>query len=749
MNSKKLLLTFTTLIALGTACSLQGNPATNDNLPEDTAGNLSTPTSTATQTTVTDTQTPEEEEATGELPPISFVEVLEAGIEAGIWTEEEGLVRMMKYLIGEIAAEEIPGISRVEEPEGTGIVWMVNDYLDQPDHDPEIGVELERLLRIMFPPLEVLEEISRPQGAIPTNQLVSTKLIPPKQDQDACEDLAQAGYDPDELENADEIEGNPFAQFFSDCYVYVERMLDNLTFRVYYPARWEGDEEREARVQLTLDALAQAANVYINLPGLSVKDIYVAFGLAPYEEAKGFANNFDTESEACPIAMLPLSDQYNADQYQQAVAHEVFHCVQSWSFPNTKPYDTHKWWMEGSAEYFSNLVHPSANLEYRKLEFLDTRATDLSIFQMTYENFAFFQFMGNKYSTGSLIGILNSISSANGHAGQEDALRAVADFKENFNLYVVELLSSGILDSNQQDRIKTASPPKVTDTKTVEDKDDDPEFRVQPFTAMRFRVDYKQEKRFLQNALTPDAAQFSSVKQDLHQDIGSWSDLPPEIRSECEKDIRYLFAITSVDDFYVDYEIDVTLDEKAECDPCLLGTWDVDPESYAAFMKRVMEQAQTGMTIDLKFGGHQYLQFETDGKIRSQREDFSITINNQITTILNGHGSGTYSADGEEMTVNSFVDVTESVALSTAAGQVTYTPESASYSIFGMDFTDPNTKINLNEGSTPQTRTVEYVCRQDTMTITMPEFGDLDFNRVDKILPTPVPTAAPPDSEQP
>jgi hypothetical protein len=175
----------------------------------------------------------------------------------------------------------------------------------------------------------------------------------------------------------------------------------------------------------------------------------------------------------------------------------------------------------------------------------------------------------------------------------------------------------------------------------------------------------------------------------------------------------------------------------------------VDPESYKAFMERIMSQAEGGMAIDLTIGGHQYFQFEIDGKINSQREDFAITSNNQVTTIVNGHGSGSYSADGEEMTVSNFQDITESVGMDFGGGQITYTEQSASFSIFGMDYTDPNAGINLNEGNTPQTRTVEYVCHQDTLTITMPEFGDLDFNRVDKILPTPVPTAAPPDSEQP
>jgi hypothetical protein len=435
--------------------------------------------------------------------------------------------------------------------------------------------------------------------------------------------------------------------------------------------------------------------------------------------------------------------------YKQIVAHEIFHCVQDWSFSNTAPYSTHKWWLEGAAHYFSNLVYPEANREWTVLGWFDRLSTTVPIFNMTYENFVFFQFMGNKYSPEVLIDILMRVSAAGDQASQERALADVQGMDTNFNRFVVEFLSSGILDSNQQDRIKSTSPPKVTDTFTIEDKDDDPQFTIQPFVAMRFKADYKQEKRFLQNELTQDEAEFSGVEYKLRADINSWSDLPPEIRSECEKDAHYLYAITSVNDFYANYDIDVTLDEKAECDPCLLGTWDVDPESYKAFMERIMSQAEGGMAIDLTIGGHQYFQFEIDGKINSQREDFAITSNNQVTTIVNGHGSGSYSADGEEMTVSNFQDITESVGMDFGGGQITYTEQSASFSIFGMDYTDPNAGINLNEGNTPQTRTVEYVCHQDTLTITMPEFGDLDFNRVDKILPTSVPTAAPPDSEQP
>lgn len=748
MQRLKLFLIVILLVIVGAACGAQNESSTTDSL-ENPSITASVPTPTAT---LSPANTPLSGEAIGDpdgLPPISFVEVYEAGVEAGNWTKEEGLVLMMKYMIGQIGPEEVPGVSEVEEAEGTGIVRMVIDYLDQPDHDSEIGQELNRLKRILFPPQEVLEQISRQKGSVPRNRLVSVEQIPPLQTQEACAELAEVGYDGNELENADEFDENPLAQFFEDCYIYVERILGDQTIRVYYPAGWEGDDARESRVRVTLEALADSSNVYRGLPGLTVKDLNAAFGLAPYGEAKAFANFFDPETEACPIAMLPLSDQFEDGKFKQIVAHEVFHCVQTWSFPNSKPYDTHKWWMEGSAEYFSNLVYPSTNLEYRKIEYLDTRSAELSLFQMTYENFGFFQFMGNKYSTENLIGILYSISSSNSHSGQETALRAVADFEKRFNLYVVEFLSSGILDSDQSTRIKTTTLPKVSGSETIEDKNDDPKFRVQPFVAMRYRVTYKEEKRFLQTALTPDDAQFSSVEEKTHQDISSWSDLPPEIRSECDKDVIYLFAITSVDDFYVDYEIDITLDEKAECDPCLLGTWDVDHQSFETYIEGIMARNPSGGTIDLSVGGHQYLQFKTDGKVLSQRKDFTLRINEQFSTIINGNGSGTYTANGEVLTVMNFLDITDSVGFDYGNGQITYTNNSnqASFSIFGMDYSDPNLATDLNAGNAPQTQSAQYVCDKDDLTITIPNLGELLFNRVDQILPTPVPTAAPADNE--
>ena len=728
MRKHKVFLFIISLIALGIACSTFSSSNTNNN--GESTKEVIIPTSTTTFSN-SGSSIASEEDQQQDLPPLSFTEFFEAGVETGQWTYEEGLASILQYVAGAGADDEFSGVTEVIEPEANGIVRLAIEYLERPDADPELASEIDHYLRILFPPLDVLEQISRPKGSASSHRLGSSQPLPLQQNQDACEDLALAGYDPDQLENAEEFTENPFARFFSDCYVYVERQLGDQRIRVYYPASWEGDDAREHRVLLSLEALAQSSNTYKGLAGLTVKDLNLAFALSPYETAKGFANFFDPETEACPIAMLPLADQYTDDQFSQAVAHETFHCVQFWSFPNSKPYNTHSWWLEGSAEYFSNLAYPGVNLESRNLDYFDSRSTGISIFDLTYENYPFFQFMGNKYSPEGLINILLNVSAAGGRTAQEEALANASEMDSNFNLFVVEYLSTGILDSGGG-RI-TKSDPKVSGKRTVDEKGT-VEFTVQPFVAMRYHVDFKQEKRFLQSPLDPDATQFSSAKYKLRKDPGAWSNLPPEIRSECDKDVRYIFVPTTTkSNSYTAYDVDVTLAEKASCDPCLLGTWDVDPVSYANAMEKIMAQADTGgVEINLNVSGHQYLQFDTDGKVLTEREDFAIIANGIVTTTLNGSGGGNYSADGEKLVITNFLDVNDSVGIG----------------FFGARDTNPYTDPSMNEGNLPQNRTAEYTCEQDTLMMTLPDLGELLFHRVDKILPTPVPTPAAPDQPQ-
>ncbi|MEJ2486184.1 MAG: hypothetical protein P8Y68_10655, partial [Anaerolineales bacterium] len=634
MGNKKLLFLIVTLFIVGMACStLSGSNQTNT--PPENQDTVSiSPTQTATLSSPTNSPIPEGDEESSELPPLSFDRILQAGIEAGNWSEGEGIVQLLKYFVGEISADQIQDISKVEEQAGTGIVRLAGDYLESPDGDPKTQEELERLLRMIFPPQEVLDLISQKGGFVSSNKLASpSKPSLSQQDQAACQNLANQGYvgnvDPGVL-----------------CFFYEEKEIDGNILRVYYPEFWSGDEEKEALIGNTLDALADAVITYSGFDALTIKNVNLLFSILPDGSTNGEQYYFDIDNQACPITMFPRAAQsYNLEQYKQIVAHEMFHCVQDWSFTNTKPYSIQKWWLEGSAHYFSNLVYPNANREWASLPWFDQDSVTQSIFQMTYENFVFFQYMGNKYSPEVLIDILDRLSAYGEHDGQRAALAAVQGMEGNFNQFVVEYLSIGVLDSGGG-RI-TTDPAKTTGTKPIKDKGE-VQFTTGAFIATRYYADYEKEKRFLQSPIEEGNGSFSSVDYDLKKVINAWSSLPPEVRSKCKENIRYLFVVTTTNEGYYTHSANVNEADKAECDPCLLGTWDVDPESFAAYMERIM--ALSGQTFDLTVSGHQYLQFNVKGVILSQREDFTITIDEQFSTIINGHGNGNYSADGKEMT---------------------------------------------------------------------------------------------------
>jgi len=736
MQHFKLFFAIIIILIVGIACSTQSennqNMASSENQGSPGVG------PTATATLVAPATSPAHEDALGpeELPPLSFEEILETGIDSGEWTEGEGLVLLLRYFVGEIDANQVPGIEMVEERAGTGILRMAGEYLDSSESDEQSTEEITSLLNIIFPPQEVLDAISQQTSQAPAPKLAAqVKPKPVQQDQQACMDFAGTGY-------------TGKIDLGVTCYYYVEQNFDGNIFRVYFPEWWQGDEEKEILVGNTMDALGDASTVYSGFNALTIKDVNLVFSILPEGTINGIQYYFDTDTQACPITMFPRAAQLlSLEQYKQVVAHEMFHCVQDWSFTNTKPYSTQKWWLEGTAHYYSNLVYPNANREWVNLERFDRRSTYTSIFGMTYENFAFFQFMGNKYSPEVLIDILDRVSVYGDHDGQKGALANVQGMEGNFNQFVVEYLSIGVLDSGGG-RI-TTDPSRTTGIKSIKDKGE-VQFTSNPFTAIRFYADYEKEKRFLQSPIEEGSGSFSSVEYDSRKDISAWSNLPPEVRSKCKEDVRYLFVVTTTDEGDYTHTANVTEAEKAECDPCLLGTWDIDPDSYAEYMERVM--AQAGETMELGISGHLYIQFQTDGVVISQREELRMIFENQFSAVINGYGSGNYSADGEELGIYSFLDIINTVGLDYGNGQVTYLNDNnqSSFSIFGQTYAAPNVDgVDLNDGNTPADASGEYVCKQDTLTITVPEFGELRYIRVDKILPTPIPTPGTPDVVEP
>jgi hypothetical protein len=448
--------------------------------------------------------------------------------------------------------------------------------------------------------------------------------------------------------------------------------------------------------------------------------------------------------EPCPITILPLSIESGTGAYKQTIAHESFHCFQDWNF-TMSPYSVHKWWGEGSAEYFSNVVYPETNDEHQWLRSYYARSIREPWFDMSYHNFLLFQFFGNRLGNPRLISLLDKISNSGATAGQASFLASYQNMDQLFSEFVVATMSRGVQDTGGGMIVFNRFWLRRIETM---EKEGQKQFVIDPFVAGRFMVKYEQERRFLEKPEEDEFVRHSMALDAERKNPGAWSELPPEVRSDCDRDEEYVLAVTSVQSPGM-LTANIEQVEKAECDPCLLGTWDIDADSFEVFIDRLIEQ--TGMNAlpiggspEVKIGGHDYLQFGEDGRLQSRRVDFqlSIGINGTpaLVTTTDAQGSGDYSADGETIEVMNLVDQVNKIEASPGgSGSMILNPRSGTVSVFGQLFSAPG----LSASEDLPSESAQYVCKQKTLEVTIPEYGEVIYNRVDQIIPTPVPTPSP------
>jgi len=738
---KKTLLITTFLLTLLTASCTTSNQTSSQNPDPETAAQESSaqPTSTARVPTAEPerTVTVTRMDGTQEEVPYritGYASLLEQHVESGLWTESEGLITLLKLFTGEISQREVPDARYVVARGGTGIVHLTHEYQAREDADPDAAAEMDRLLSQLFPDEEILSEISRP--AEQTGTIRSPHLsLPVQQASPAnCQKLASSGFD---------------SIYFSEanCYVYEEFFLEGANYRVYYPAWWQKEGDHEELLDAAFQALYQSAATFNQLG--KMRDINLLFSLLP--DPNDIAGNITDglqqptgKTSDCQLVVFPTADDSSLKKFQQTVAHEAFHCFQDWNF-STTGYDANVWWIEGSAEYFSNVAYPEVNGEHAWIGDFDKHSVNTSLIDMDYENFLFFQYAGNRFGNGGTIELLRKLAAGSGSAS---ALADFGDMETVFQEFVVAYMSRGITDSDGKS-IRVVNP-AVTRKEPI-DKEGEESFQVSAFVAGRFTLSYKQEKRFLEQTEGSGEGKHSAAKFKERQDPGKWSDVPPEIRSTCKDDLLYSLVVTTAKPGST-YTQKITIDkvENAECDPCLLGVWQVDNNSFESYIRRNLNQSglsglPSGAAPTFDVSGSHLVEFREEGDLLTRRVGFEITVGASgypsFVTTVNAQGSGIYTSDGEELEITDLTDYV-SRARATMDGvdiSINLTPGITTYNFFGQTGTGPGAggQTNLQETGGA------YTCGEDAFTFTQEGLGELLFLRVDKILPTPVPTASP------
>ncbi|MCB1844991.1 MAG: hypothetical protein KDI09_18645 [Halioglobus sp.] len=277
------------------------------------------------------------------------------------------------------------------------------------------------------------------------------------------------------------------------------------------------------------------------------------------------------------------------EDFKQTLAHEAFHCIQSSRYwDQTKaggnvPYKD--WWLEGTAEYFSNTVYPDVNREWRHSGMYNP---DTSLLAQSYEVNFFFQDLANQAGNDTVLRLMASLPTAAGADQQQNALAAFAGIQEFLHSFGRHYLEQSVHDSGVL--LVAVEPVKgelvnIDGTTTLS-------FGVPAFTLQRRQLEFAPGQSY---RIVVDEGG-GSGRLSAHEVAAgaSWSRLPDELTTECENPRSYeLLATSALAQGATEYNVEINVDaeprtdcdkqmltctQSAEHDSCVIGTWIADQE---------------------------------------------------------------------------------------------------------------------------------------------------------------------------
>jgi hypothetical protein len=372
----------------------------------------------------------------------------------------------------------------------------------------------------------------------------------------------------------------------TDCVVYANRQHVGGDFTVFYPAQWgSADGWGIKYLEPAMQAVEHADEVYGNYGVMrSIKIVFAlnSFGTRAYANATPDALD---GVAPCTVVVYALTSSQSITTARQLLAHEFFHCFSFWNFKEQWGADSTatRWWVEGSAEYFSNVAYPKVNFEWGRISTFDAESPTKPLTQMSYEACVFFQYLGNKIGNAEILNLLRSLPTSGGEAEQQAALRAFPHFAELFQDFAQKYLDRQIVDWGGEllpvkPRVKPVDP-AIAATTSVK-------LRPDPFVVFRYAPVFAPKHAFSIGLTFPEGVTATAAR-DLDK-VETWQRRLPE-SIDCDGARRFVVALTTITAEPADTTVQyVFTASDTPCDPpagvndsCLIGAWAVvDFENY-------------------------------------------------------------------------------------------------------------------------------------------------------------------------
>ncbi len=546
------LLSFTLLLAF-TLSACTGGAANNDGpTPTRTAAPLEathvspTVTSASPDSEAAATSTPEPLQQVGgfvilpdELhPPSDYVDVFQAKVEAGEITYEQGLIAALKLYAGDASGLEILGDAQPVTGEGNVLLGYVHQYLAT-GADPATKAELQQLLSVIAPSAEQLLRFAAPEPKAGGRgrrglQRVALRTVGAPPDPIQCQELWAEGFPQSKQ---------------AICFQYTSVSLTNGTGRVFYPAWWWPGDSKLPYAQAAAEALVDADKSFAQFgPMRSLDLVFTTLSFPGKSNVLAMTPTTDKQAPVCQVIVYPhaITDATNkksVEVFKQTIAHEVFHCFQVWNIPShtTANYPSGtEWWVEGTAEYFSNVVYPTANDEWSRVDDFDRNSATKPLYQLSYENTVFFQYLGQTLGNARLIELLKSLPGDSDPKVSADALAAVPGMQTTFHEFAQTWADRQIPDTGGGFLPNTTY---IASSDQLVVGGPDHQLEAQPLLLKRYLFIFPPENIYQVSTQFSGAEGMSSARPDYT--TGTWANLTPEIGPGCDEEKKYVFLLTS------------------------------------------------------------------------------------------------------------------------------------------------------------------------------------------------------------
>ncbi len=307
--------------------------------------------------------------------------------------------------------------------------------------------------------------------------------------------------------------------------------------------------------------------------------------------------------EACPITLYPETLALPEAKFEQMIAHELYHCFQGTNFHDQLACSEGGsvvscdqavvWWAEGSADFFSNLVYPSANIEFAHIQSYDAKLP-IHLQTNAYATAAFFQSLANHAPDGAEAAhrLVRNMAKTDKLADHQVALAKNILIANNLQYFARDLVAGTITDSGG------GNIPTVFNGE-LEPIAFDPTLKsikltARPFTAktaqMLVPAGY-QITLHPMNGVESDLTARASVRKmgsALWKDLGYKSAVEDFTCQESDSTIEVLVTSARSTDVVSEIEIQIEIESKpcgckptSLMDPCMLGEWKLSNDLLA------------------------------------------------------------------------------------------------------------------------------------------------------------------------